>query len=82
MFREENQTNDMIRKIDERKEFILKFIDLRAALDTVGKRNIWKYLKELKVPTKLIDDTKSTYEPVKEKVQLIGKNLLEFRIYD
>lgn len=45
--------NIIERRINKGKELILTLIELRVAFDTVNRRIIWKYLMELKVPTKL-----------------------------
>lgn len=87
-FRPERQTNDNIyiirnlieRKIEEGGEMFLVFIDLKAAFDTIDRREIWKALEEMEIPKMLLEAIRSTYETVRLKIQIAGQKSEEFKM--
>lgn len=87
-FRPNRQTNDNIytirsiieRKIEVGEKLYLTFIDLKAAFDTVDRREIWKTLRELGVDKGLISAIRSTYKTVRAKVQVAGERSEEFEM--
>lgn len=85
-FRAKRQTVDnisILRNIieknnDQGNNIYITFIDLKAAFDSIDRKEMWSAMEELGVSGKLLQATRSTYKTVVGKVQMGGSRSGKF----
>lgn len=85
-YRKGRQTQDHIytlrtiieKRIGKGKKLHLAFIDLKAAFDTIPRKQIWDTLENMRLTNKIKNVVKSLYKNVRGEVRLNGQKSTEF----